>query len=113
MAAPHDLRGHFRVPADGVADHERGHLDAVAVKQVQDPGHALTRPVLIEAVLPQIGKARQDLLADWAASAADRLATGLELHGYAHRQSGTARPKPLALRHRCSPSPVRVHPPFG
>src|SRR6185437_6920445 len=82
MAAPYDLRSHFRVPADGVADHERGHLDAVGVEQVQDPGHALAGPVLIEAVLSQIGKARQDLLGDRAASAADRLAAGLELHGY-------------------------------
>lgn len=46
--------------------HERGHLDGVLVQQVQDPGHPLAGPVLIEAVLPEIGEAGQDRLGDRA-----------------------------------------------
>jgi len=74
VAASDDLRGDLRVPADRVADHERGHLDLVLVQQVQDAGHALARPVLVEGVLPQVGEAIQDRLGDRAAGAADRLA---------------------------------------
>jgi len=38
----------------------------VLVQQVQDPGHPLAGPVLIEAVLPEIGEAEQDWLGDRA-----------------------------------------------
>jgi hypothetical protein len=38
MPARDDPGGHVRVPADGVADHERGHRDAVFVDDVQEAG---------------------------------------------------------------------------
>src|SRR6266851_354805 len=109
MPAPHDLRGHPWMPTHRVADHERGHLDAVGIEQVQDPGHPLAGPVLIKAVLPQVGKARQDRLRDRPASATDRLPACLKLHRDTHCQPGTARPEPVLLRHCCSPFPIRVH----
>jgi len=84
-------------------------LVQAGAEHVQDPGHALAGPVLVKAVLPQVGKARQDRLGDRAVGAADRLAARLKLHRNTHRQPGTARPKPLLLRHCCSPFPIRVH----
>jgi hypothetical protein len=99
VAASDDLRGDLRVQADRVADHERSHLDLVLVQQVQDAGHALARPVLVEGVLPQVGEAIQDRLGDRAAGAADRLAAGLELHGHAHRQTCAVWPELVLLRH--------------
>jgi hypothetical protein len=95
--------GHVRVAADGVADHERGHRDAVLVEEVQEARDALAGPVLIEGVLPEVGEAEQDRLGDRAARAADRLSPGLELHGHAHRQPGIAWPEAAVFRHRRSP----------
>jgi len=113
VATADDLGGHLRVPAHRVADHERGHLDAAGVEQVQDPGDALAGPILIKAVLPQVGEAGQNRLGDRPAGAADRLPAGFELHGHAHRHPGAVWPEPVLLGHRCSPSPMRIHAPLG
>jgi hypothetical protein len=98
MAPTHDLGRQFWMFVDRLADHERGHLDAVLVEQLEHPRDALAHAVLVERVLRQVGVARLDRVGNRSGGTGDRLAAGLELHRDGDGEAGAVWPE-LGLSH--------------
>src|SRR5260221_8660021 len=87
VSASHDLARQLWRLLDGLPNHERRHLHAVLVEQIQKPGDAFVDPVLKESIGRQIRKSLLYWVRNDTAGSGDRLPAGLEHEREAYGQA--------------------------